>query len=90
LKIDKLFVDDLGGRSRGVVQAVVDLARAYGPTVTAEGIEDPGCAEELARLGCHLGQGFLFVRPGPLGALLDQLRAQGPGLDEDWLPEPSR
>ena len=39
----------------------------------AEGIEDPDQLRALRRLGCHLGQGYLFSKPMPAaetGALL--------------------
>jgi EAL domain-containing protein (putative c-di-GMP-specific phosphodiesterase class I) len=35
----------------------------------AEGNQDPAQAEMLIELGCPVGQGFLFGRPGELGAI---------------------
>ncbi len=65
LKLDKLFVDGLSGegRSRLVTRGILDLARALGKLVVAEGIEEPVQAERLRELGCTLGQGYLFSRP---------------------------
>jgi diguanylate cyclase (GGDEF)-like protein len=66
LKIDRSFVADLGrdpSRS-AIVGAIIDLAHAMGHQVVAEGIEDAIQADELVRLGCGLGQGFLYHRPG--------------------------
>jgi EAL domain-containing protein (putative c-di-GMP-specific phosphodiesterase class I) len=36
---------------------------APGLDVVAEGIETAEQAEELARLGCEVGQGYFFARP---------------------------
>ncbi|MFS0703594.1 putative bifunctional diguanylate cyclase/phosphodiesterase [Cellulomonas sp. 179-A 9B4 NHS] len=69
LKIDRVFVADLGdgGRegSEVVVQAMVDLAHSFGLRVVAEGVEDEGTARTLARLGVDQAQGFLWARPAP-------------------------
>ena len=45
------------------MRAIVELAQALDLPVVAEGIEVPGQAEELLRLGCGLGQGFYFAKP---------------------------
>ena len=69
LKIDRLFVADLGegGRqgSEVVVQAMVDLAHSFGLGVVAEGVEDEETARVLTRLGVDRAQGFLWARPAP-------------------------
>ena len=77
LKIDRSFVSPLtsptanqGSASAAVVRAVVALAGSLGLSVVAEGIETQAQADALRALGCHLGQGFLFARPGPLPAPL--------------------
>ena len=43
--------------------AIVALGRALGMTIIAEGIEEPGQLARLRKLGCQLGQGYLFSRP---------------------------
>jgi EAL domain-containing protein (putative c-di-GMP-specific phosphodiesterase class I) len=67
LKIDMSFVHRLGTdpRAEAVVAAVIDLAHAHQLTVTAEGVETREQADHLRRLGCDLGQGWLFGRPQP-------------------------
>ena len=42
---------------------MVDLARAMGVVVTAEGVETAGQREFLKRIGCNELQGFLLSRP---------------------------
>jgi EAL domain-containing protein (putative c-di-GMP-specific phosphodiesterase class I) len=79
LKIDRSFVNGLGRdpQDAAIVSAATAFARALGLSVTGEGIETPEQLAELRRLGCDLGQGYLFARPMPLdeiGALV-----AGPG-----------
>ncbi len=67
LKIDQIFVgglttDDI---DQGIVTAVVALGDALALGVVAEGVETDTQRAELLRLGCRLGQGFLFSRPVP-------------------------
>lgn len=65
LKIDRTFVVDLP-RDRGdaaIVSAVVALGHAMGLSVLAEGVETPGQAEMVRRLGCDEMQGFHFAVP---------------------------
>ncbi len=67
LKIDRLFVRDLGvtPQSSAVVTAIIALARSLGLRVVAEGVETLRQMEVLHRLGCGLMQGFLFSRAVP-------------------------
>ncbi|GAB2620816.1 hypothetical protein Aab01nite_35360 [Paractinoplanes abujensis] len=55
VKIDKTFLDDTA-----LVTGLVTLAQSLGLTVIAEGIEDAAHRDMLMRLGCPLGQGYLF------------------------------
>jgi diguanylate cyclase (GGDEF)-like protein len=62
LKIDKEFVDGLGGsdQDEAIVRLVIDLSHALGLEAVAEGVET---AEQLARLremGCDQAQGYYF------------------------------
>jgi diguanylate cyclase (GGDEF)-like protein len=65
IKIDRSYVAALpdSASDRAVVAAVVELARTLGVATVAEGIETPEQLEELRRLGCTCGQGYLFSRP---------------------------
>jgi len=65
LKIDRSFIEQLedGADDRAIVEAIVALGRTLGLGIVAEGIERPGQAIELAGLGCHLAQGYLYARP---------------------------
>ncbi|MEV6342266.1 EAL domain-containing protein [Actinoplanes sp. NPDC051851] len=68
VKIDKTFIDDM--ESSPLVSGIVSLAQSLGMIVVAEGIEDVMHRDLLVRLGCPLGQGFLFSSPlGPTEVL---------------------
>ena len=73
LKIDRVFISDLGEQGRDgsevVVQAMVDLAHSFGLDVVAEGVEDAVTARVLTRLGVDQAQGFLWARPAPAEAI---------------------
>jgi diguanylate cyclase (GGDEF)-like protein len=70
LKIAKPFVDGLagGGRESSFVGMILELARALGLDVIAEGIETAEQAELLRGLGVGYGQGFYLARPEAAGA----------------------
>ncbi len=65
LKVDRQFVDGLltDPDDAVIVSASISLAIALRLKVVAEGVETAEQAEELRRLGCDLGQGFLWSRP---------------------------
>lgn len=67
LKVDQLFVSDLGRDRRAgrLVSVVLNLAEAFGLRSVAEGIETPEQRAELERLGFQLGQGFGLAVPAP-------------------------
>ena len=72
LKIDSGFTRSLDGsdRDRIVVRAIVDLARALGLLVVAEGIENAAQLDRLRELGVATWQGFLKSGPVPGEELL--------------------
>jgi len=74
LKIDRLFVADLGDGGREsahvVVQAMVDLAHSFGLSVVAEGVEDEIAAAVLRRLSVDQAQGFLYSPAIPADELV--------------------
>jgi EAL domain-containing protein (putative c-di-GMP-specific phosphodiesterase class I)/GGDEF domain-containing protein len=75
LKIDSGFTRTIDGsdRDRIVVRAIVDLARALGLLVVAEGIENERQLARLSELGVASWQGFLKSGPVPGDQLLDLL-----------------
>ena len=67
LKIDRSFIDGLGREPAdyAIVDAVIGLARSYGITAVAEGVEVHEQEATLSELGCDYAQGFLYSRPAP-------------------------
>lgn len=76
LKIDRSFVHKAAEHAENevIVSTVIALARALGLEIIAEGIETEPQRAVLQRLGCRLGQGWLFA-PALSG---DEIRS--------WLP----
>jgi EAL domain-containing protein (putative c-di-GMP-specific phosphodiesterase class I) len=75
LKIDQSFVRELSVSVSdvAVVRAVLYLGRSFDLKIIAEGIETPQQEADLINLGCKSGQGYLYDRPMPSGALLRKL-----------------
>jgi diguanylate cyclase (GGDEF)-like protein/PAS domain S-box-containing protein len=65
LKIDRVFVEELGANPRDdlVVSVVAELGHGLGCQVIAEGIEEERQRAAAWRLGCDLYQGYLLARP---------------------------
>ena len=86
LKIDRSFVRDLVTDSSdlAIVSAIIAIARHLHIEVIAEGIEAYQQVEILRRLGCSVGQGFLFARPMPADDNLEAAaRRCGAGKEEE-------
>jgi diguanylate cyclase (GGDEF)-like protein/PAS domain S-box-containing protein len=66
LKIDRSFVrtldDEHNAESVAIVQAIHSLATALGLDTIAEGVETEAQMRTLKRIGCGLGQGYLFAK----------------------------
>ncbi len=65
IKIDQSFVRNVesDAAANAIVQAMVELARALGVEVTAEGVETATQQDFLRRIGCDELQGFLLSHP---------------------------
>ena len=67
VKIDRSFVLGMAAdpSDAAIVRSVIDLARALGLRVVAEGVEDERTWRLLATAGCHAAQGWFHARPMP-------------------------
>ena len=65
LKIDRSFIDPeiYDDRSATIITTITDLAHRLNMAVVAEGIENQDQIDNLALLGCDLGQGYLIGQP---------------------------
>ncbi len=67
LKIESGFIAQIAGlhSERTLIKTIVDLGRALGLEVVAEGVETDEQRRQLLTLNCTLGQGYLFSPPVP-------------------------
>ncbi len=78
IKIDQSFVrpDHHDPRSDELLESIISMGQRLNMTMLAEGIEDQVQFHRLRRMGCELGQGYLFSRPVPTpqaGGLVGQV-----------------
>ncbi len=90
LKIDRAYIG--GGHQQGgssaIVQYAVELGGILGLDVVAEGVETPTELDILKRLGCPLGQGFLFSRAVEPAEFLNLLKLDASAKGADWWAGP--
>ncbi|MGZ8744147.1 MAG: putative bifunctional diguanylate cyclase/phosphodiesterase [Nocardioides sp.] len=65
LKLDRSFLRGLTSslRNQGIVRSTIELTRAFGLLMVAEGVEDKHALALLGELGCDLVQGFHLGYP---------------------------
>jgi EAL domain-containing protein (putative c-di-GMP-specific phosphodiesterase class I) len=82
LKIDRSFVQGLPGddSDSGIVQAIVQMARALKLSVIAEGVETEPQRRFLAAAGCEEFQGFLYAPALDAPAFLRRLGLPAPRI----------
>ena len=61
-----------------MVRSIIELARALGLRVVAEGVEDDRTRHMLLDAGCEVAQGWLFARPMPADELVGWLARYHP------------
>ena len=68
VKIDRSFVAGIEHEPKdlAIVRSIVDLTKAFGRDVVAEGVENLNQLRILRTLGVDHAQGYLFSRPEPL------------------------
>lgn len=98
LKIDRSFTRELQqGKDHTpveteIVSKIFSFGKALGMGITGEGIENVDQLYQLKKMGCKLGQGFLFAKPQPIEDIhrLFELSASGKtiplGVDHRSIP----
>ncbi len=87
LKIDQLFVRNLGASTNAavdaqsdgdlrIVRSIVDIAHNFDLQTVAEGVEDEATMKLLEGLGCDVIQGFFTARPMPIARFETWWRGQ--------------
>jgi len=71
VKIDRTYTNQMveDPRCQVLIRGFLGLFQELGLRVVAEGIETPEQRELLVKMGCEIGQGWLFGRPVPAGKL---------------------
>jgi diguanylate cyclase (GGDEF)-like protein len=75
VKVDRSFVLGMArdADDASIVTSIVQLARALGMRVVAEGVEDEPTWRLLAAAGCQVAQGWFYARPMPGDEVLSWL-----------------
>ena len=85
LKLDASFVQNCAedAKNAAICRAVIELAHSFGAVAVAEGLETPADVQTIQRMGCDLGQGFLFARPMPSTLFTSLLQARAARSEAD-------
>ncbi|EJC84253.1 diguanylate cyclase (GGDEF) domain-containing protein [Rhizobium leguminosarum bv. trifolii WSM2297] len=88
IKIDKSFVDRMvpGDAGLFIVDGLMGIARNLGIRVVAVGIETESQVHQVSKLGCILGQGYLFSKALDRTLAAQVLEQRGQRLSESKPP----
>ena len=88
IKIDKVLVQPVvrSTVAQELISSIVDIGRALGVEITAEGAETRDHVEILRGCGCRYLQGFYFSRAIPMEKLAQRIQSNDfPGVgSDDW------
>ncbi|KJS00648.1 MAG: hypothetical protein VR65_11735 [Desulfobulbaceae bacterium BRH_c16a] len=78
LKIDMSFVSGIGidRDDEKLIETIVLMARQFGLTIVAEGVEKHHQEDFLRALGCHYGQGYLYGKPMDIATFTEWLEGR--------------
>lgn len=78
LKIDRVLVEQLCNDQPPLIRPITEIARVFGFSVIAEGVETQAQVRQLRQLDVDQLQGFHLSRPMTLSALKDRLAEDMP------------
>ncbi|MCC6948991.1 MAG: EAL domain-containing response regulator [Bradyrhizobiaceae bacterium] len=80
LKLDRKLVENCGEdpTNAALCQTSIELAHRFGTKAVAEGIEKTSELDMLVKLGCDMGQGFLFAPPMQKERFISLLKQRTP------------
>lgn len=75
LKLDMSYVKGMLNNQRDyeIVKTIINLGQSMSLDLIAEGVESTEHRDELIKLGCHYGQGYLYARPLPEDQFIEYL-----------------
>ncbi len=79
LKIDRSFISELNmnGDNQEIILSIVSLAKSLNLDVIAEGLELDYQLQQIKKLKCRFGQGYMFSKPIEPGAIDAWIRDEG-------------
>jgi diguanylate cyclase (GGDEF)-like protein len=85
IKVDRSFVRELpeNPESRGITEAIIEMARVLSMTVIAEGVETREQADYLRQHSCDEFQGFYFSKAVPADEFIKLLQTQVAAGEKD-------
>ena len=91
LKIDRIFVNDIGVDIQGesIIKAIIGMAHSLNLKIIAEGVETGEQLSFLQKHGCFIIQGYFYSKPIPLDELLILQETGFPAANDDIGPLPS-
>ena len=91
LKIDRIFVNDIGVDIQGesIIKAIIGMAHSLNLKIIAEGVETGEQLSFLQKHGCFIIQGYFYSKPIPLDELLILQKTGFPAANDDIGPLPS-
>lgn len=66
VKLDRSLIAGIGNsKTESVIRSTINLSKALGMEILAEGVEEKRQAESLVKWGCKMAQGFYYSPPVP-------------------------
>jgi EAL domain-containing protein (putative c-di-GMP-specific phosphodiesterase class I) len=78
LKLDMSYVKGMLSNQRDyeIVKTIINLGQSMSLDLIAEGVESTEHRDELIKLGCQYGQGYLYARPLSDDQFIEYLNAE--------------